>query len=219
MSKKRKDPFFQRECEKYPEPIPSREFIMQVLEEFGRPMTRSRLMNTLGIDEGSKQEALGFRLRAMLRDGQLMQDRRGRFCLFERINLLRGKIQSHPDGYGFFVPDEGDDDILLSAKEMRGVMHGDIVLAYQTRTDRRGRPEGKIHEVIEHAHTTVVGRFTSEHGVGFVVPDSKRLTQDISISSESGLIAKSGQIVLVELLTYPSARTQAVGKIIHIIIK
>ncbi len=217
MSKKPKDPFHKRESEKYAEPIPSRELIMQVLEEFGRPMSRNQLISALDVDEESKQEALGFRLRAMLRDGQVMQDRRGRFCLFERINLQRGTIQGHPDGFGFFIPDEGGDDMVLSAKEMRAVMHGDVVLAYQAGLDRRGRPEGKIHEVIEHAHASIVGRFFSDHGVGFVVPDSKRLTQDISISLGAGLDAKNGQIVLVELMTYPSARTQAVGKIIHIL--
>jgi ribonuclease R len=212
-----KDPFHQRESEKYAVPIPSREFIMQVLEEYGRPMSRNHLIDQLEVADESKQEAVGFRLRAMLRDGQLMQDRRGRYCLLKRINLQRGTIQGHPDGFGFFIPDDDGDDMLLSAKEMRSVMHGDVVLAFQTGTDRRGRPEGKIHEVIEHANASVVGRFFSEHGVGFVVPDSKRLTQDISIPAESTLDAKNGQIVLVELLAYPSARSQAVGKIIHIL--
>jgi len=213
----KKDPFYNRESEKYAEPIPSRELILQVLEEFGRPMSGKQLISTLEVNEESKQEALGFRLRAMLRDGQLMQDRRGRYCLLQRINLQRGTIQGHPDGFGFFIPDDSGADMVLSAKEMRSVMHGDIVLAYQAGVDRRGRPEGKIHEVIEHANASVVGRFVFEHGVGFVAPDSKRLTQDISIPPEQTLDAKNGQIVLVELLAYPSKRTQAVGKIIHIL--
>lgn len=212
-----KDPFYQRESEKYAIPIPSRELILQVLEEFGRPMSRNQLIDQLEIEEEGKQEAIGFRLRAMLRDGQLMQDRRGRYCLLERINLRRGTIQGHPDGFGFFIPDDEADDMVLSAKEMRSVMHGDVVLAYQAGVDRRGRPEGKIHEVIEHANASVVGRFFTEHGVSFVVPDSKRLTQDISISPDADMGAKNGQIVLVELLAYPSKRTQAVGKIIHIL--
>jgi len=212
-----KDPFYKRESEKYAEPIPSRELMMQVLEEFGRPMSRNQFIDALGVDEESKQEALGFRLRAMLRDGQLMLDRRGRYCLLKRINLQRGTIQGHPDGFGFFIPDDGGTDMVLSAKEMRTVMHGDVVLAYQAGLDRRGRPEGKIHEVIEHANASVVGRYIFEHGVGFVVPDSKRLTQDISIPTELALDAKNGQIVLVEIVAYPDKRVQAIGKIIHIL--
>jgi len=219
VSKKKKvnDPFYKRESEKYAEPIPSRELIMQQLQEFGRPMSRNQLIDSLGVEEESKQEALGFRLRAMLRDSQLMQDRRGRYCLLERLNLQRGTIQGHPDGFGFFIPDDGGADMVLSAKEMRSAMHGDVVLAYQAGQDRRGRPEGIIHEVVEHANASVVGRFFSEHGVSFVVPDSKRLTQDISIPPESTLNAKNGQIVLVELLAFPSKRSQAIGTVIHIL--
>lgn len=211
------DPFYQRESEKYADPIPSREFIMRILEEYGRPMSRVQLIDELDVPDEEKQTALGFRLRAMLRDGQLMQDRRGRYCLLKHINLQRGTVQGHRDGYGFFIPDAGGPDMMLSAREMREVMHGDKVLAYQTSLDRRGRPEGKIHEVIEHVNVTVVGRFFSEHGVNFVVPDSKRLTQDISIPPEWVADAKNGQMVLVELLAYPSKRSQSIGKILHVV--
>jgi ribonuclease R len=177
VSKKSKDPFYKREREKYAEPIPSREYIMEILDEYGRPMSRSKLFDKLDLSSESQQESLGFRLKAMLRDGQIMQDRRGRFCLLQKINLLRGTVQGHPDGFGFFIPDDGSEDMVLSAKEMRAVMHGDVVLAYQSGLDRRGRPEAKIHEVLEHANATVVGRFFTDHGVNFVIPDSKRLTQ------------------------------------------
>lgn len=217
MSKKTKDPFYKRESEKYADPIPSREFIMEVLDEYGRPMSRNQLFDKLHLLEESKQESLGFRLKAMLRDGQIMQDRRGRFCLLQKINLRRGTVQGHPDGFGFFMPDDGGDDMVLSAKEMRTVMHGDIVLAYQAGVDRRGRPEGKIHEVLEHANATVVGRYFTEHGVNFVLPDSKRLTQDISIPQEFANNAKNGQMVLVELIAFPNKRAQAIGKVIHVL--
>ncbi len=214
---KSKDPFYKREKEKYGMPIPSRELILQVLEEFGRPMSRVQLINQLEVEDEAEQEALGFRLKAMLRDGQIMQDRRGRFCLLGRINLLRGTIQGHPDGYGFFIPDDGSDDMVLSAKEMRTVMNGDLVLAYKSGIDRRGRAEAKIHEIIEHANQSVVGRFFTEHGVGFVMPDNKRLTQDISIPLEFAGEAKNGQMVLIEVIAYPSKRNQAIGKVIHIL--
>jgi ribonuclease R len=217
VSKKNKDPFFDRESEKYEDPIPSREYIMSVLDDYGRPMSRAQLVDALDLKEEQRQDSLGFRLKAMLRDGQLMQDRRGRFCLLQKINLVRGTVQGHPDGYGFFMPDDGSDDYVLSAKEMRCVMHGDVVLAYQLGVDRRGRLEGKIHEVLEHANATVVGRFFSEHGVSFVLPDSKRLTQDISIPNEFEGGAKNGQMVLVELIAFPSKKAQAIGRVLHVL--
>lgn len=214
---KPKDPFHQRESENYANPVPSREFILQLLEQHGRPVSRQRLLELLELEDEERQAALGFRLRAMLRDGQLMQDRRGRYCLLTRINVQRGTIQAHPDGFGFFIPDEGSPDMILSAREMRGVMHGDRVLAYQAGQDRRGRPEAKVHEIIEHANTTVVGRFFIEQGVGFVVPDSKRLTQDITIPTEHQSTALNGQMVLVEVIVFPNKHNQAIGKIIHVL--
>ena len=216
MSKKSKDPFIGREREKYAHPIPSREYILMVLEDSGRPMTKKQLLKVLDVTL-DEQESLNYRLKAMLRDGQMMQDRRGRFCLFDKINLLKGIVQAHPDGFGFFIPADGEDDMVISAREMRSVMHGDEVLAFRAGHDRRGRQEVKIHEVITHANVTVVGRFFSDMGVSFVVPDSKRLTQDISIPQNMQNGAKNGQIVLVEMIAYPNKRNQAIGKVIHIL--
>jgi ribonuclease R len=217
VNKKTKDPFYEREKEKYAMPISSRELILQVLNEHGRPMSSNQLLSKLDVESAAEQEALGFRLRAMVRDGQIMQDRRGRFCLVGRINLQRGVVQGHPDGFGFFIPEAGGGDMVLTAKEMQMVMHGDLVMAYQSGIDRRGRPEGKIHEVLQRANQTVVGRFFTEQGVGFVIPDNKRLTQDISIPLELAANAKNGQMVLAEIVAFPSKRNQAIGKIIHIL--
>jgi len=214
----KKDPYYQRELEKYDEPVPSREYILQTLEDLGCPATLHQLENSLDIGNNEdRQKAFGFRLKAMLRDGQLMQDRRNRYCLLKHLNIRRGIIQGHPDGFGFFIPEDESPDMRLSPREMRIAMDGDTVLAYQSGTDRRDRPLGKIHEVIIHANTTLVGRFFSEHGICFVSPNGKRLTQDISIPLDGINQAKHGQMVLVELIVYPSARSQAIGRIVHII--
>ena len=217
MTNKKDDPYYQREKEKYKNPIPSREYMMQVMDDVGRPLSLQQLYKKLGVKDESKQEAILFRLKAMLRDGQIMQDRRNRYCLLDRITLVKGTVQGHPDGFGFVIPDNEGDDMFLSAREMRSVMHGDKVLAYQIGYDRRGRPEGRVHEVLEHANATVVGRFFCEQGVAFVEPDSKRMTQDISIPMEYVGDAKNGQIVLVEIIAYPRRRAQALGRVIHIL--
>ncbi len=217
MTKKHVDPFYDREKEKYSQPIPSREYILKTLTEFGRPMTRQQLISKLDIAQSEEQDALGFRLKAMLRDGQIMQDRKNRYCLLNHINLIRGRIHGHPDGFGFLIPEQAEEDMVLSPGEMRGVMHGDLVLAYPIGFDRRGRVEAKVHEVIEHANTNIVGKFCMQHGIGSVMPDNKRLTQDITILPEGFNGAKEGQIVLVEILSYPKKRQQAIGRIIHIL--
>jgi ribonuclease R len=134
--------------------------------------------------------------------------------------LQTGTVQAHPDGFGFFISNiaqTDQKDLLISPREMRAVMHGDMVLVHQTGVDRRGRPECKIHEIIKHANPRVVGRFFSDQGIHFLVPDSKRLTQDISIPEEHTNHAKNGQIVLLEIISYPNKKTDAIGKVIQIL--
>lgn len=215
--KKIQDPWLERELQKYPDPVASRELILQVLENFGKPMTFNQLLTALSVRKSSKIDALGYRLKAMLRDGQIMQDRRGRFCLFQKINLKRGTIQGHPEGFGFFIPEDGSDDMVLSPKEMRAVMHGDTVFAWQLGVDRRGRPEGRIHEVVEHANQQIAGRFFTEEGVAFVLPDNKRLSQDIFIPKEHTGGAKNGQFVVVDIVVWPDKTAKAIGKIVQVL--
>lgn len=219
MSKKNFfDPQRAREKERYDNPIPSREAILAYLDDVGRPVSFKHLKDVMSLHEEERTDALGFRLKAMLRDGQLMQDRRNRYCLMKRLNLFRGKILGHVDGFGFIIPEEeGQNDLFLSAKEMRSVMHGDIVLAYEVSRDKRGRREGQVHEILEHANANVVGRFFSEKGVHFVEPDNKRLNQAIAISDEDCLHAKPGQMVLVDMIAFPAKRHPGLGKIVEVL--
>lgn len=218
MAKKRlNDPFFEREKAKYQNPIASREYILEYLENIGRPVNFNRLASELNISDDERLEALSFRLKAMLRDGQLMQDRRNRYCIMKRLNLFRGKVIGHVDGFGFVMPDDGEDDLFLSTKEMRSVMHGDVVLAYETGRDKRGRREGRVHEIVSHGNVNIVGRFIVEEGFCFVEPDNKRLNHPIVVSERCTLDAKDGQMVLVEMIAYPSKRHPGLGKVIEVL--
>jgi len=219
MSKRipKKDPHQQREAQKYDNPIPSREFIMLLLEQSEKPLTREQIADSLELESEEQLEALRRRLRAMERDGQILFNRRGGYGLVSKMNLVRGRVIGHPDGFGFMVPDEGGDDLFLSAREMHACLHGDKVVARISGVDRRGRREGAIVEVLEHANHTVAGRYYYDKGVGFVVADNKRINQDILIPSEQVYGAKDGQLVVVEILEYPTQRRQAVGRIIEIL--
>ncbi|MDX1824736.1 MAG: winged-helix domain-containing protein, partial [Thiohalomonadales bacterium] len=182
MSKKRPaDPHAAREAQKYDNPIPSREYILQLLEKEGRPLSREDIASALTLRDEESLEALRRRLRAMERDGQLIFNRRREYGLVSHMNLVRGRVIGHPDGFGFLVPDEGGEDVFLSAREMRSLLHGDRALVSITGVDRRGRREGSLVEVLERANHTLVGRLFIEGGVAFVVSDNKRIHQDILI--------------------------------------
>ena len=207
------DPNFEREAAKYDKPIPSREFIMEMLGDRGVPLNRDEVADALGLTTEDEGEALRRRLNAMERDGQLLRNRRGGYCLVDKADLVRGRVTGHADGFGFLVPEEGGDDLFLSPRQMRQVLHGDRIVARVVGIDRRGRREGAVVEVLEHNTHQVVGRFYQESGVGFVVPDNKRLSQDIVVPPDMQGAAEHGQIVTVELVEQPSKRAKPIGRV------
>ena len=211
------DPHAQREAQKYDNPIPSREFIMDHLRDRSGPATLKQVSFELALFEAEDVEALRRRLRAMERDGQLISDRKGAYGAIHKMDLIHGRIIGHRDGFGFLKPDAGGDDLFLSHRQMRAVLDGDKALARITGVDRKGRSEGAIVEVTEHNTRQVVGRLTKENGICFVRPDNQRISQDILISSDSVLQAQHGQYVTVRITHQPNKRNQAVGEVAEIL--
>jgi len=210
------DPHSKREAENYQRPIPSREFILEVLGKADKPLNFRHLSHELGLDEDVDHIALQRRLNAMERDGQLLRNRRGGFCLPERLDLVTGRVTAHPDGFGFLIPDEAGEDVFLTARQMRSILHGDRAIVRITGVDRRGRREGALVEVIERNNETVVGRYVEESGVSFVVPDNSRL-QDVHIPTDQRNDAKAGQIVVAAITQQPNRRSQPIGRISEVL--
>ncbi|EIC19968.1 ribonuclease R [Thiorhodovibrio frisius] len=211
------DPHREREARKYDNPIPSREFILETLTERGVPMDAAGVAKALSLSDPEEQLALERRLGAMVRDGQLVRNRRDAFCLVNKKDLIAGRVIGHPDGFGFLKPDEGGDDLYLYPKEMRALFHGDRIVARVTGRDRRGRLEGAVVEILERNTQSVVGRFYAESGVGFVVPDNKRIPHDIIIPSDRAGAATKGQIVVAEITDQPTKRTQPLGRVLEVL--
>jgi len=215
---RRADPFFERESVRYDSPLPSREYVSQILADEGRPLGFAELVALLDIADGER-DMFQRRLGAMEREGQLLRNRKGAYILPERASLTAGKIQGHPDGYGFLVPDDGSADIFLDQHQMGKVLHGDRALVRVMGIDRKGRPEGSIVEVTERVNTRVVGRVFVEHGVVFVVPENRRIAQDILVPPEkkSKLKIESGQVVMVEIIEQPSKFSQPIGRVVEVL--
>ncbi len=155
--------------------------------------------------------------------GQLVFNKFKQYAIAPKNHLLTGKVTGHRDGYGFFTPDvpsgaKKSKDLFISSHEMQRVIHGDVVEAILVdRTDRKGRQEVKILDVIEPRKAGIVGRFFVEHNIYFVVPDDARIKQDILIDPNEKLGARHGQMVVVELTQRPSKRHNAVGKIVEVL--
>ena len=219
MSKtpKSKDPHAQREAENYTNPIPSREFILQLLEQIGEPIGHLALCEQMKLTSEEQIEALRRRLIAMSRDGQIISNRRGLFGLAAHMDLLKGRIQGNKDGYGFFIPEDGSGDMFLGTWEMEKLFDGDEVLARHSGFDNRGRREGMIVEILKRRFEQIVGRYYREDGFGILVPDSKRVSHEILIPDQNAGSAKDGQFVVAEITEYPSKRRKAVAKIVEVL--
>ena len=212
-----KDPNYAKELAKYDNPIPSREFILQIIREQNSPMSKEEIFAALGIAEEEQQEAMRRRLRAMENDGQLVFTKRKCYALPEKLDLLKGMVIGHREGFGFLQVEGKKEDFFIPNVQMQKVMHGDYVLAQANGFDRKGRPEVRIVRVLEANKKQIVGRFFLEQGIGYVVPDDSRITRDILIPDNARLGARMGQVVMVELHPRTAPFFQPIGKITEIL--
>jgi ribonuclease R len=150
-----------------------------------------------------------------------------RFYIIEKNNLphpaaelmseVEGTVQGHRDGHGFVVRDDREPDVYLSAQEMRAVLHRDRVRVRIVRYDRRGRPEGRVLEILERRKSPIIGRLLHEGGTWLVAPEDKRYGQDILIPKNATAGAEAGKVVAVELTEAPSMFSQPVGRVTEVL--
>ncbi len=219
-----KDPHAKREAKKYEKPVASRELLLSLIEKSSPPPTYNALAKTLKYQEDHLLVGLKRRLRAMENSGQLIFNKFKQYAIPEESSLVTGKVLGHRDGFGFFTPDDPakkdkrGKDFYISSYEMQRVFHGDVVQAMLVdRTDRKGRKEVKILEVIEPRKAPIVGRFYIDHHVCSIVPEDTKIKQEILIDPKAKLGARHGQMVVVDLVQRPTKRSLAIGNVIEVL--
>ena len=218
------DPHAKREATKYEKPVASRELLLSLIEKCSPPPTFNALVKTLNYQEEHLLVGLKRRLRAMENSGQLVFTKLKQYAIPAKSSLLTGKVLGHRDGFGFFAPDDASvkdkrgKDFYISSHEMQRVFHGDVVQAILVdRTDRKGRKEVKILEVVEPRKAPIVGRFYVDHHVCSVVPEDTKIKQEILIDPKAKLGARHGQMVVVDLVQRPTKRSLAIGEVIEVL--
>jgi ribonuclease R len=210
------DPNYKKEKEKYTDPVPSREFILEFLKSSDTLYTRAQLVKLFSLTKDTQKEAFRRRLRAMERDGQVIFSKQG-YELPERLQLISGTILAHPDGYGFLRPDDGTKDLVISHKCMRFYFHQDRVCVQEIGADRKSRRECKIVKLLEARSASIVGRLQLVNGESIVKPLDPKIFHNIIIPKFKGLQARNGDVVVVNLTLRPSFKYNAQGTIIEII--
>ncbi len=207
-----------REAHKYDKPAPSREYLLARLEECGKPITHEAMSQMLGLEDEDLQEAVRRRLAAMERDAGAAQSPR-RLCLIDKLDLIKGKVLGHRDGFGFLLRDDGKKpDLVIPPRQMRRVFHDDHVLVRISGRDRRGRDEATIVEVLARNTQTIVGVYrqnTPEFGV--LIPENSRITQEVIIPHNANGGAQDGQVVSANIVKQPDTRVQPVGEVSEVL--
>ncbi len=201
----------------YKHPIPSRNELLGFLTEAGKPLKIDAVLAGFGLKGQRMRGLLVDRLVKMVQAGQILENRRGEFCLMAKLDLMSGTVSGHRDGFGFVLLDEGGDDVYLSAREMQALFDGDRVAVKVVGTDRRGKPEGRLVDVLERRTTEIAGQFLRERGIGIVIPDNPKIAHRILIAKGESGSAKPGQMVVVQILDYPSHIEQATGRVVQVI--
>jgi ribonuclease R len=197
--------------------IPSREALLEAVANQVKPLAFEDILSQFGLQDEREHIGVKRRLRAMERDGQLVYTKHNAYGLPERMDLKKGRVIGHRDGFGFVQLTEGGDDLFLPYHQMQLVLHGDVVLVKEGGTDKRGRTEARIVRVVEAGPQEVVGRYFVEQGVAVVVPDDARITQDLIIPQENANGARHGQMVVAKIVSRPTRRTSPVATVSEIL--
>ena len=207
-----------RKSKSYKHPIPSKNELIDFLNEAGKPLKVEKILAGFSLKGQRTRALLVDRLHGMVRAGQILENRRGEYCLTAKLDLVTGTVSGHRDGFGFVIRDDGEpDDVYLSAREMRPLFDGDRVAVRIRGLDRRGRAEGELVDVLERGLQEIAGQYIRERGIGIVIPDNSKISHRVLIPKEESGKAKPGDMVVVEILDFPTQVEQATGRITTVI--
>lgn len=186
-------------------------------EQAYKPMDIIELERVFDIKKSERKDFEKI-LNGMEKDGQIVKTRTEHYGVPDRMGLVVGRLQGHQKGFGFVIAEEERPDVFVPSSYMNGAMHGDKVVVKITREENKGKKcEGEIIRILERAHKTAIGIFEDSKNFGFVVPEEKRIYQDIFIPKECKNGAKTGDVVIVEITTWPDKRRNPEGKVKEIL--
>ncbi|MDQ0225339.1 ribonuclease R [Bacillus sp. 7586-K] len=187
-------------------------------EEAYKPLTVQELEEAFGIEDSAEFKDFVKALVAMEDQGLVVRTRSNRYGLPEKMNLLKGKLIGHAKGFAFLDPEDPSlDDVFIPPTELKTAMHGDTVLVRVSAETSGSRQEGTVIRIIERGVKEVVGTYTESKNFGFVIPDDKKIINDIFIPKNAANGAIEGHKVVVKLTTYPEGRMSAEGEVIQIL--
>ncbi|CAM4237898.1 ribonuclease R [Paenibacillus phoenicis] len=199
--------------------ITEEELLAFMRETAYKPMTYQELEEHFGITDAADFKEFLKMLNRLEQNGQIILTRTHRYGVPERMDLVRGRLQAHPKGFAFLIPEDRDHpDVYIHANDLKSAMNGDTVLVrVSSKSAGGGKLEGEVVRIVHRAITQVVGVFQNNESFGFVIPDDKRINKDLFIPREGFGAAVDGEKVVAEIVEYPEGRSAAVGRVIEIL--
>ncbi|MBE6065758.1 ribonuclease R [Clostridium cochlearium] len=186
-------------------------------EQAYKPMNLKELAKVFNIKSDDIEDFKKV-LDYMEKDGLVVKTRTEHYGVPEKMGLLVGKVQGHQRGYAFLIPEDDREDVFIPASGLNGAMNGDKVVVKVFKEIKEGkRSEGEVIRILDRVNKTVIGSFEDSKNFGFVVPDEKRIYQDIYIPKGNTMGAHSGDIVIAEITKWPEKRRSPEGKIVEIL--
>ncbi len=194
----------------------SPEDVLRLMEKEDRPLLAREVVRLLGLPKEQR-----YRVREIFRqlseEGKIVKIRGNRYGFPLKMSLVVGRVRCHPDGYGFVIPEApGEEDIFISPRNLREVMHGDRVVARVESIRKKGK-EGKIIRILERGLRKVVGKFMRGKNYSYLIPDDERIIQEIYIPDGETMRARPNQIVVAEITSYPTERSRPEGRVTQIL--
>ncbi|HBZ10833.1 MAG TPA: ribonuclease R [Bacillus bacterium] len=187
-------------------------------DEAYKPLTVKELEEVFQIEGSENFKEFVKALVVMEEKGLIVRTRSNRYGVPEKMNLVRGTLSGNAKGFGFLLPDEpGMDDVFIPPHEINGAMHGDKVLVRVSPSTSGTRREGAVVRILERGTVQVVGTYSESKYFGFVIPDDKKIADDIFIPKNASMGAVEGHKVITRITTYPENRKNAEGEIIQIL--
>jgi ribonuclease R len=194
----------------------SSEELLQIMEEEDRPLLLREILRRLDLQKEQRQKAREY-LRDLAEEGKVVRIRGNRYGLPSKMSLIVGRIKTHPDGYGFVIPEvEGEEDIFIGPRNLKEAMHGDRVVARIESIRRKGK-EGRVIRILERKMRKVVGKFMRAKNYSYIIPEDERILQEVFIPEGETKRARPNQIVVAEITRYPTERARPEGKVTHIL--
>ena len=192
------------------------EQILELMKEEDRPLLLKEVLHRLGHQKEQRQKAREY-LRDLADKGKVVRIRGNRYGLPSKMNLIVGRVKTHPDGYGFVIPEaEGEEDIFISPRNLKEAMNGDRVVARVESIRRKGK-EGSVIRILERKTRKAVGKFMRAKNYSYIIPEDERILQEVFIPEGETKRARPNQIVVAEITQYPTERARPEGRITHIL--